>query len=232
MFDGSTIVNLHALLLQLRQLTKARARNAGKNLEALEARLSATFDLTQNIPAFDGTKLELVNRGGDDVLQGLDLAMTLLERLKTDSNLNPDTLYQIISLTDILREELHNLDVEITESNFQFGHEQDPELFEMAKQYCVLHAAASCVYTWIYNRNHLGQFFADGEWLALSLYRLMLNFRPVKALPRRIDDTGVMQEMIRLHNEDRMFSIVPFQLAKSQPQEISTDASPKLQLQA
>ena len=232
MFDGSTIVNLHALLLQLRQLHKARTRNAGKNIEALENRLATTFDLTQTIPNFDGTKLELVNRGGDDVLRGLELATQSLEQLKTDSNLNPDTLYQIINLTDIVREELHNLDVEITESTFQFGHEQSPESFDMAKKYCVLHAAASCVYTWIYNRNHLGQFFAGGEWLALSLHRLLLNFRPAKALPGRIDDTSVTQEMIRLYNEDRMFSIVPFQLAKSQPQETSTDASPKLQLQA
>ncbi|MFM2060720.1 MAG: hypothetical protein RLZZ507_390 [Cyanobacteriota bacterium] len=231
MFDGSSVVNLHALLLQLRQLTKSRTRNAGKNLEALENRLSTTFDLTQNLPAFNGKKLELVNRGGDDVLQGLDLALTSLEKLKSDSNLNPDTLYQIITLTDIVREELNNLDVEITESTFQFGHEQDPELFDMAKQYCVLHAAASCVYTWIYNRNHLGEFFANGEWLALSLHRLMLNCRPAKALPRRIDDGGVVQEMIRLYNEDRMFSIVPFQLAKSQLQETTTDATPKLQLQ-
>ncbi|MBK1986465.1 acyl-CoA dehydrogenase [Sphaerospermopsis aphanizomenoides BCCUSP55] len=232
MFDGSTIVNLHALLLQLRQLAKSRARNAGSKLEALSGRLATTFDLTQSLPAFDGKKLELVNRGGDDVLQGLDLALASLEQLKTDSNLNPDTLYQIITLTDIVREELNNLDVQITESTFQFGHEQDPELFDMAKQYCVLHAAASCVYTWIYNRNHLGEFFANGEWLALSLRRLMLNLRPAKALPGRIDDGSVVQEMIRLYNEDRMFSIVPFQLAKSQPQETSTDATPKLQLQA
>jgi hypothetical protein len=121
--------------------------------------------------------------------------------------------------------------VEITESTFQFGHEQEPEFFDMARKYCVLHAAAACVYTWIYNRNHLGEFFANGEWLALSLRRLMLNLKPAKALPGRIDDTGVTQEMIRLYNEDRMFSIVPFQLAKSQLEETSTDASPKLQLQ-
>ncbi|WP_413172721.1 acyl-CoA dehydrogenase [Anabaena azotica] len=231
MFDGSTIVNLHALLLQLRQLAKSRTRNAGRNLETLEARLSTTFDLTQPVPAFDGKKLELVNRGGDDVLQGLDLALTSLEKLKTDSNLNPDTLYQIITFINIVREELNNLDAQITESTFQFGHEQSPELFDMAKQYCVLHAATACVYTWIYNRNHLGEFFANGEWLALSLRKLMLNCRPAKALPGRIDDGGVVQEMIRLYNEDRMFSIVPFQLAKSQPQETSTDATPKLQLQ-
>jgi hypothetical protein len=95
-----------------------------------------------------------------------------------------------------------------------------------------MHVAAACVYTWLHNRNHLGDFFANGEWLALSLRKLMLTFRPAKALPGRIDDRAVTQELIRLYNQDKMFSIVPFQLAKSTQQETTNDASPKLQLQS
>ena len=144
--NGITPLNQSYRLFNPLSLAKSRARKAGKNLESLEARLSKTFDLIQPVPAFDGKKLEFVNRGRDDVLQGLDLALASLEKLKTDSNLNPDTLYQIITFTDIVQEELKNLDVQITESTFQFGHEQSPELFDMAKQYCVLHAAAACVY--------------------------------------------------------------------------------------
>jgi hypothetical protein len=232
MFDGSSVVNLHALLLQLRQLTKSRIRNAGKSPEHLEARLATTFDLTQTLPAFDGKKLELVNRGGDDVLQGLELALTSLQDLKADSNLDPDILYQIITLSEIVREELNSFDEQITASTFQFGHEQSPEVFDLAKQYCVMHVAAACVHMWLHNRNHLGDFFANGEWLALSLRKLMLTFRPAKALPGRIDDRAVTQELIRLYNQDKMFSIVPFQLAKSTQQETTNDASPKLQLQS
>lgn len=232
MFDGSTVVNLHALLLQLRQLAKSRARNAGRNLDTLQTRLATTFDLTQPLPTFEGKKLELVNRGGDDVLQGLDLALTSLQDLKADSNLDPDILYQIITFTTMVQEELNAFDEQVTASTFQFGHEQSPEVFDMAKQYCVMHVAAACVHTWLHNRNHLGDFFANGEWLALSLRKLMLTFRPAKALPGRIDDGAVTQELIRLYGEDRMFSIVPFQLAKSEQQEATTDATPKLQLHA
>ncbi|MEA5550494.1 acyl-CoA dehydrogenase family protein [Anabaena cylindrica UHCC 0172] len=232
MFDGSTVVNLHALLLQLRQLAKSRARNAGCNLDTLQTRLVKTFDLTQPLPPFDGKKLELVNRGGDDVLQGLNLALISLEKLKADSNLNPDILYQIITLTNIVGEELNTLDEQITTSTFQFGHEQSPELFDMAKQYCTMHVAAACVHTWLHNRNHLGYFFANGEWLALSLRKLLLTFRPAKALPGRIDDGAVTQQLIDLYTQNQMFSIVPFQLANSTQQETTNDASPKLQLQA
>ncbi|WP_414754516.1 acyl-CoA dehydrogenase [Anabaena sp. CCY 9910] len=232
MFDGSTVVNLHALLLQLRQLTKSRIRNAGRNQDTLQARLAATFDLTQPLPAFDGKKLELVNRGGDDVLQGLGLALTSLIDLKTDSSLNGEVLQQIIQLTEIVQEELNTLDHQITESTFQFGHEQAPEVFDIAKQYCVLHAAASCVHMWLYNRHHLGDFFSNGEWLALGLRKLLLTFRPAKALPERIDDAAVAQELVRLYTDNRMFSIVPFQLANPQLQETTTDATQRLQLQA
>jgi hypothetical protein len=232
MFDGSTVVNLHALLLQLRQLTKSRVRNAGRNQDTLQARLLATFDLTQPLPAFDGKKLELVNRGGDDVLQGLQLALTSLSDLQTDSNLNSEVLQQVIQLTQMVQEELQTLDHQITESTFQFGHEQAPEAFDMAKQYCVLHAATSCVYMWLYNRHHLGGFFASGEWLALSLRKLLLTFRPAKALPVRLDDGAVAQELVRLYNNNRMFSIVPFQLAQPQQEETTTNATQRLQLQA
>jgi len=232
MFDGSTVVNLHALLLQLRQLAKSRARNAGRNQETLQARLAATFDLTQTLPAFDGKKLELVNRGGDDVLQGLGLALTSLIDLKADSSLNSEVLQQIIQLTEIVQEELNTLDHQITESTFQFGHEQAPEVFDIAKQYCVLHAAASSVYMWLHNRHHLGDFFSHGEWLALGLRKLLLTFRPAKALPGRIDDAAVAQELVRLYTDNRMFSIVPFQLANPQLQETKTDATQRLQLQA
>ena len=232
MFDGSTVVNLHALLLQLRQLAKSRQRNAGINGEKLQTRLAQTFDLTQSLPPFNGKTLELVNRGGDDILQGLDLALASLSDLQPDCHLNTTILSQIITFTQMIREELNLLDEQITATNFQFGHEQSPEVFDLAKQYCVLHSAAACVYMWLYNRHHLGEFFAQGEWLVLSLRQLMLTFRPAKALPERIADQAIAQEFLRLYTEERMFSIVPFQLAKSTQQETSTDATAKLQLPA
>jgi hypothetical protein len=85
---------------------------------------------------------------------------------------------------------------------------------------------------WLYNRHHLGGFFASGEWLALSLRKLLLTFRPAKALPVRLDDGAVAQELVRLYNNNRMFSIVPFQLAQPQQEETTTNATQRLQLQA
>jgi len=231
-FDGSTVVNLHALLLQLRQLAKQRSRQKGRNPEALQARLAACFSLEQPVPTFDGRKLELFSRGADDVLQGLELALVQLQGLEAEADLDPDVLQQIGGFTHLLLEELSNLDQSLENSTFEFGHDQSPELFDLAKQYCTLHAAASCVHMWLHNRHHLGTFFAKGEWLALCLRRIALAFRPAHSLASRIDDEAIAQELLQLHMEDKLFSIVPFQLATSKVQGDQTNATSELQLQA
>jgi alkylation response protein AidB-like acyl-CoA dehydrogenase len=236
MFDGSTVVNLHALLLQLRQLVKTRSKAMVGDLGLLQTRLDAIFNLQTPLPPFNGKQLELVSRSGDVVVQGLDLALARLHDLTADSStltdVTADVLESIIQLTEIVREELAALEHEVAESTFQFGHEQSPELFDLARHYCVLHAAAACIHMWLCNRDRLGAFFASGEWLALSLHRLMLTFRPIKVLPPRLNDEAIAQEMLRLYTDNRMFSIVPFQLANLEQQETTTDATERLQLQA
>ncbi|HAZ45253.1 MAG TPA: isovaleryl-CoA dehydrogenase, partial [Cyanobacteria bacterium UBA11371] len=76
-------------------------------------------------------------------------------------------------------------------------------------------------------------FFAKGEWLVLSLARLLRSFRPWQNLtisPVYVEN--VAQELVKLYNEDKMFSIVPFQLAKTETQKDKTNAASELQLQA
>ena len=110
----------------------------------------------------------------------------------------------------------------ITESAFEHGHDQSFESFELAKQYCQLHAAMACILMWIHNRElaEMGDFFAKGEWLVVSLHRLLSHFRMTPLLssgelPAAYHE-NVAQELLRLHKADKMFSIVPFQLAQSQ----------------
>jgi hypothetical protein len=139
-------------------------------------------------------------------------------------------LAKLIELSNLVLEELNTHDESIVQSKFEFGHDQSPELFEIAKKYCTLHAAASCLHMWIYNRKLLGEFFAKGEWLVLSIHRLLRTIRP---MPYSISETysdNVAQELVRLYRENRLFSIVPIQLAQSKTyqQEAKTNASTKL----
>jgi alkylation response protein AidB-like acyl-CoA dehydrogenase len=230
-FDGSTVVNLHALILQMRQIAKYRSRRKPAQMEAIAARLQTTFSLAQSVPRFQPEKLELFGRGADDALQGLEIAIATLQELNLESNLSAEVLEQIKALTGILLEELNAIDDIVANSAFEFGHDQSPELFDSAKKYCTLHAGASCVHMWLHNRQRLGDFFGKGEWLVLSLNRLLQPFgRSQRIEPTYIEN--VASELVKLHQDSKMYSIVPFQLAKPKTQENNTDATSELQLQA
>jgi hypothetical protein len=219
MFDGSTVVNLHALILQLRPLTKYRSRRKAETLSAIAERLDAIFSLEKSVPAFDYDGLELFGRGLDDPLQGLELSLDRLAQLKEVGEIDDTVIANITELGMIILEELDAHDTAIAQSKFEFGHDQSPELFEIAKKYCTLHAAACCLHMWLYNRHHLGEFFAKGEWLALSLHRLLKTCRPLPYTLTEKYVESVAHELLKLHKEAKLFSIVPVQLAQSTPSE-------------
>ncbi|HZN06700.1 MAG TPA: hypothetical protein VFB65_07930, partial [Pyrinomonadaceae bacterium] len=60
LFDGSTPVNLHTIALHLRQ------QKGGESVD-----LAPLFNLHRPLPSFAPEKLELTNRGRNDVLAGL-----------------------------------------------------------------------------------------------------------------------------------------------------------------
>ncbi|WP_375329417.1 acyl-CoA dehydrogenase family protein [Microcystis sp. BLCC-F210] len=229
MFDGSSIVNLHALILQLRPLTKYRAKRNSRTMSALKSRLEAIFSLEKSVPPFEPNNLELFGRGIDDSLQGLEIALDMLEGLKNSDEIDPEILENLLILGNLVLEELNAHDEQISQSKFEYGHDQSPELFEIAKKYCTLHAAAACLHTWLYNRSILGEFFARGEWLLLSLHRLLRTLRPLPYTLSEVYVENVAQELLKLYQKNQHFSIVPFQLAHSQTTEEKTH---ELQLQS
>ncbi len=229
MFDGSSIVNLHALILQLRPLTKYRAKGNSRTMSALKTRLEAIFSLEKSVPPFEPNNLELFGRGMDDSLQGLEIALDMLEGLKNSDEVDPEVLENLLMLGNLVLEELNAHDEQISQSKFEYGHDQSPELFEIAKKYCTLHAASACLHTWLYNRSILGEFFARGEWLVLSLHRLLRTLRPLPYTLSEVYVENVAQELLKLYRENQHFSIVPFQLAHSQTTEEKTH---ELQLQS
>jgi alkylation response protein AidB-like acyl-CoA dehydrogenase len=222
MFDGSSIVNLHALILQLRPLTKYRAKRNSRTMSELQTRLEAIFSLEKSVPRFEPNNLELFGRGIDDSLQGLEIALDMLEGLKNSGEVDAEVLENLLMLGNLVLEELNAHDEQISQSKFEYGHDQSPELFEIAKKYCTLHAASACLHTWLYNRSILGEFFARGEWLVLSLHRLLRTLRPLPYTISEVYVENVAQELLKLYRENQHFSIVPFQLAHSQTTEEKT----------
>lgn len=226
MFDGSSVVNLHALILQRKQLAKIRARRKPEKVAALKARLKQSFSLAQPVPVFEPEQLELISRGADDVIQGLEVTLEALKDLQADHMVDSAVLSRVLEFGQIILEEIDAQDALVSQSSFEHGHKQSFESFELAKRYCYLHAAIACILMWVHNRQlpefqidpqtsqaELGSFFAKGEWLVISLYRLLSHFRMDLTAPMEASYENVAQELLRLHQADKMFSIVPFQLA-------------------
>ncbi len=218
-FDGSSVVNLHALILQRRQLAKARAKRKPQDLEALQARLQNTFDLTTDLPPFAPQQLELISRGADDVTHGLEPG---LDQLATLADVDPQVVSLLQQQGQALLAALEAQDAALAHSAFEHGHDQSFESFEAAKDYCRIHAATACILMWLHNRDRLGAFFAQGQWLVLCVDRLLAQVggqRP--AVPGDYYE-AMAGELLALHRAEKMFSIVPFQLAIAPP----TDSLP------
>jgi alkylation response protein AidB-like acyl-CoA dehydrogenase len=213
LFDGSTVVNLSAIGAQLASLMNTR-RKAQTNPEA-QARRATIFSLHQPLPPFEGSRLLLYNRGQDDVMQGLPAALAQLEALRSDPQIEPALAETLIALAQEVIDQLQQNDQrleEVVATGGRMAH-KSPAMFELAKGYCALHAAAACLQVWLYNRNRLGDFFAQGEWLALALDRLLKPFQPRRTAPSPAWIAAAAHEAVRLCEQKLALSIVPFQLA-------------------
>jgi alkylation response protein AidB-like acyl-CoA dehydrogenase len=207
----SSVINLSHLAPQLQQLSRNKA--ATHDAER-DARLAAIFSLNRDLPAFDANKLSLTNRGQNDVFSGLETAVA---RLKEIGDEGP-ALRETVELSEALLAEVATgnraLDELIAREGASFS--TAPEAFEIARRYITLHAGAACLYLWSYNRNDLDEFFARGEWLALCLNRILTMIQPWRPSPPTEFVDNVTEQMKQLYEEDRLFSLIPMQLARTE----------------
>ena len=211
-YHFNAALNLTTIGVHLRDLAQHRAH---ADADALQTRLASIFDLNQPLRDFDPNALSLYTRGRDDFLNGLDLALAQLRQLAQRA---PSVLLQcVIAQVERVLEQRQAADDEQRELSSRLGSEysRSPELFEQAERYCVLEAAACCVHLWLRNRERLGEFFERGDWLVLSLERLLLRLgqRRNEVLPAEHEER-VAVEMERLFEEEQLFSVVPLQLAR------------------
>ncbi|MGK7932296.1 MAG: acyl-CoA dehydrogenase family protein [Microcystaceae cyanobacterium] len=219
-FDGSSIVNLYALILQLRSLAKSRQKMKEKTAESLRSRLETIFSLSQPLPPFNGNKLELFSRGNNDLLQGWGLGLDALNKLRVTTTVDSTIITHITRLTLALQEKLESLESQVDKFVPNTKHDESFESFEQAKKYCVLHAAAACLQMWLANRTELGTFFAQGEWLIVCLDRLLSSLEKTEETVPEQYVTNMAQEIIQRHQNQQIFSVVPFQLAQTHNQSI------------
>jgi len=210
----SSTINLSHLTSQLLQLSEYRAKISLRDPAESYSRLKSIFSLEQPLSPFEPEKLELFNRGRDDILNGVRPALLQLHALRISAGVDFEVLEQLISLVGELIKEIETYDQSLRGSAAkQVGSfERSPEIFEFAKKHCVLHAAAACVLTWLHNRGYLGEFFSEGKWLVLCLERLMAVFHPRRLLTNAYV-ANLAQELVERFQKNELFSIVPLQLA-------------------
>jgi len=215
LFDGSTIINLSVIIQQLHQLAAYSNKDQRTPDAQVQEQLESIFCLEKPLPRFEARRLELLNRGRDDIVQGLKMSLARIADLKTEADLDIEVSEKIIGLvTEVLRE-IEARDKAL--ANYFPGHGNSfhlsPDLFDLAKRHCVLHAAAACVHTWIYNRKQFRHAFAAGEWAVLCLHKLLMELQPRRlALPLSAM-ACTTQELSRLYQEKKLFSLIPFSLA-------------------
>jgi hypothetical protein len=213
LFDGSTVVNLSALGLQLGHLAARRAKLRSGDDEPLAERVRAGFRLGAPVPRFDPLRLDLLSHGLDDAVHALPAALSRVDAERARGRIRADVANEILGAGRGLLEEL--ADDEHAAQELACGTTKQatpPQLFELAKRYAIIHAAACAMHVWLENGEN-DEAFGRGEWLALALRRALTAFRPSLALAPRPFEDAVADELVRRVRERRLFSAVDVKLA-------------------
>ena len=203
LFDGSTVVNLHALMLQFRHLARRRATPGDQR-----ARLGQIFEMNTPVPPWNGERLSLVSTQANDALEGVEHSLNQLKAERGENIADREEIDRILAFGGELRDEIGAHNDKFSESEFEHGHRQSAAMFRAAQRYCALHAAASCLHGWIWNRSNGSPFFARGGWLVPALARIF-----DKHLGIHHDDVidasrpELLQELRSLYRDNRMFSV-------------------------
>lgn len=216
-FDGSTAVNLHAIALQIQQLATYHIETNISETPGIREQIATIFNLEKPLPDFDPNLLEMYNRGRDDILQGIELAEADLADLPINSEAESQVVDRIMNLTNLLNQLIHIQNQFLVEQGIAYTpkYSKSSQLFDLAKTYCVLHTAVACLQMWLHNRKTLDSFFAQGEWLVICLTRLLEKIQPsLESAPESYWE-NMGDRLVKLHTENKMFSIVPFELANS-----------------
>ncbi|WP_405974452.1 acyl-CoA dehydrogenase family protein [Streptomyces sp. NBC_00988] len=194
-FDGSTVVNLHALVNQFPSLVRAHRRG-----RVDLAGLHGATDLGTSLPAFDRERLQLVSLNGSSLIQSLPDAIPevplgdLGERLRTT----------VDEVTGLMAEHRPTaLDV-------------PTEAFALAERYAWCFAAAAAVHLW--SRNHkslqgteVEELWDSGLWLKAGITRALARIDPTVRPDGEVYDR-LARPLLAQHRSGRPLSLLPHPL--------------------
>jgi alkylation response protein AidB-like acyl-CoA dehydrogenase len=209
LFDGNTAVNLQAITLQLRSLLAARPSPQIP---------TALFRVTDPLPPFDGSQLDLANGGNDTVMRSLDAPDAAADEARRRS-LPPaaiDRIFALASALAVARQALLTRTTALWDRDGRRAH-ASPEAFAIAGDYARLHGAAAALFFWRDNDVVLGE-LAGSEWIDVAVCRTLLSLNAVAVPPPGSGAYDfLLSHLLRLHRDDLMFSLLPARLASRTP---------------
>jgi alkylation response protein AidB-like acyl-CoA dehydrogenase len=204
-FDGSTHVNLAALINQFPALARGyRHRRADHD------GLRAAVTLGQPTPEFDRDALSLASRGGCSVVQRL-----------------PDSIDELIALDSsfaAMGQALRDIADDLHERLAAYrptARDVPNEAFTLATRYADCYAAAACIHVWLHNHEAAGDGvtagpWQAGDWLAACLARLLGRLRPSMAADHSAAIDRLIPHLRTQHEEGLLFSLLSCRLTGEQ----------------
>jgi len=220
--DGNTAVNLKNLALQLDGLLDTAVDAGDLRSDAASERVKVLFGIDRALPPFRPWEQRLSAKGLDDCLIGAEASLRLLLELAGRAKGEEQVLLR--KAAEVAAELLggtggfggiRGLRERVTALRDRLGREygQSAELFDLAKEYALMHTVAACVHTHVHSREALDDPLPNGALLLLQLERLRRHLR----LHEGVTDSAVVDEVMRVlrrfHQENRLFSYWQFPLA-------------------
>ena len=158
-FDGSTAVNRHALIMQFPRLARGFAAGETAGLDGALTRTAPVADL-------EPRRLSLFSSDGCSVVRGLPAAIHRVEAMAADGEVPPDLLGLVQELGKVAAD-LH----EALAACGPAGTEAAPSYFRLAERYELCFAAAAALGMWLRDASPRDELWLRA-CLALALDRL------------------------------------------------------------
>jgi alkylation response protein AidB-like acyl-CoA dehydrogenase len=216
--DGNTVVNLKNIALQLDGLLGSALREDDALRNDAAPRIRTSYDLDAKLEEWRPEQQQLFSRGLDDTVIALPDSIAALRRVAaTRSEQQREWLLRAADAAEVINGQLPRLRAELDAVKAAFGKEYGAsgELFRLAEQYCVVHAAAASVHLAAHSSEAFGDRFPNGAVLLMSMERALRAFEPTRTITDVAVVDHVMEVLLRLHRERRMFSHWEFQLQAS-----------------
>ncbi|WP_019855698.1 acyl-CoA dehydrogenase family protein [Actinopolyspora mortivallis] len=211
--DTSPVANLRLVAMQLGQLSATTMAELGVDERWLtDPALRTTFELGAELPSLSLDGLRLSVRGRDPVWAALP---TVAEACAAAVGPEAAVTGRLEALRTALSELHRDVEALRASEGGEFGNA--PELIEMAERYCALHAAASCVHLWWFNRTTalFGAPAGSTGWLGAVLGFLLDRADGGHNRVDRGDARQLGNIVAALHRSGRLFSSVALPLAES-----------------